>query len=124
VGHAWWSNITAHMPAWLSEAHTPGAAIAIIERGQTAQGQGFGIQEADGESAGAETLITPSTIFEAASLSRPLFACAVVSLFEQELLDPDAPLSDIVREPLIPNEPRLAQISVRRVLSHTTGLPN
>jgi len=53
-----------------------------------------------------------------------LFACAVVRLFEQGLLDPDAPLSDIVREPLIPNEPRLAQISARRVLSHTTGLPN
>ncbi|HEY3340801.1 MAG TPA: serine hydrolase domain-containing protein [Anaerolineae bacterium] len=112
------------MPAWLSEAHTPGVSIVIIERGQPSQGRGFGVQKAGGELPGAQTLIKPSTVFEAASLSKPLFACAVVKLFEQGLLDPDMPLSDLVREPLIPDEPRLAQISARRVLSHTSGLPN
>ena len=107
------------MQAWQSEACTPGAAIAIIERGQPVQARGFGVQKA-----GDAAPITPNTIFEAASLSKPLFACAVVRLFEQGLLDPDAPLCDLMRTALIPDEPRLAQISARRVLSHTSGLPN
>ena len=124
MSHDWWNTFTPRMPAWLSEACTPGAAIAIIERGQPTQGRGFGVQKASEESPNAQAPITPSTLFEAASLSKPLFACAVVKLFEQGLLDPDAPLSDLVREPLIPDEPRLAQITARRVLSHTSGLPN
>jgi CubicO group peptidase (beta-lactamase class C family) len=117
--HNWWHTLTAQMPGWLNDAHTPGAAIAIIECGQPAQACGFGLRAAD-------TLVpvTPDTVFEAASLSKPLFACAVVDLFAQGLLDPDASLNDLLREPLIPNEPRLAQITARRVLSHTSGLPN
>ncbi len=122
--HNWWNTLTTHMPTWLSDACTPGAAIAIIERGQPTQGRGFGVQKASADSPNSQTPITPSTVFEAASLSKPLFACAVVKLFAQGLLDPDAPLSDLVREPLISDEPRLAQITARRVLSHTSGLPN
>jgi len=48
----------------------------------------------------------------------------VMKLCENEMLNLDAPLEKYVREPLLEGDPRLDLITPRRVLSHTTGLPN
>ncbi len=117
--HDWWDAIATSMPGWLQEARTPGAAVAIVELGRPAQVRGFGVLAVAGQPP-----ITESTVFEAASLSKPLFAYAVVKLFEQAALDPDRPLCDLVTEPLVANDERVREITARRVLSHTTGLPN
>ncbi len=80
----------------------------------------------------------PDAIFEAASLGKPVFAAAVLTLVQGGKLDLDAPLSHYLREPyqhsrnpfdprspLDPvNDPRLDRVTARMVLSHTTGLPN
>jgi len=64
------------------------------------------------------------TVFEAASTSKPVFAYAVMKLCERGLMDLGAPLTLYTAERFVPNDPRLDLITARRVLSHTTGLPN
>jgi CubicO group peptidase (beta-lactamase class C family) len=70
--------------------------------------------------------VTGNTIFEAASLSKCVFAYAVLRLYDRGLFDLDTPLITYIGsyERFDPTDPRYAIITARMVLRHTTGLPN
>ena len=68
--------------------------------------------------------VDPETTFEAASLSKPLFAYMVMKYVEQGLLDLDKPLHEYLLYDDIAHDERYKQITARMVLSHTTGFPN
>ena len=86
----------------------------------------------------SESPLMPENIFEAASLSKPVFAYAVLELIAQGKMDLEAPvirylpngyqhrsqvhLRDSPSE--LVSDPRLATVSVRMALNHTSGLPN
>lgn len=79
--------------------------------------------------AGSATLepdeaVTPRTAFEAASLSKPVFAWLVLTLVDEGLIDLDRPLSDTFDYVRIPDNVAYAEITPRMVLTHRTGLPN
>jgi CubicO group peptidase (beta-lactamase class C family) len=63
------------------------------------------------------------TVFEAASLSKPVFGYAVLRLIDAGELALDTPLSRHTPD-YVPDDLRAADVTVRHVLSHTTGLPN
>ncbi len=77
-------------------------------------------------SKGSDRRVTASTIFEAASLSKCVFAYAVLRLYDRKLIDLDTPLIQYigVYERFDSTDPRYAKITARMVLRHTTGLPN
>jgi len=107
------------MPELLQRAPTPGAAIAVVHGPEVVWAGAFGAKDrATGEP------VTLDTVFEAASLSKPVFAAVVLRLCERGLLELDTPLSDYLPEPYLPDEPRLGRITARMVLCHTTGFPN
>ncbi len=64
--------------------------------------------------------VGPRTVFEAASLGKTVFALAVMTLVEEGRLDLDAPVGRYM--PNVP--PRLAELTARELLSHSSGLPN
>ena len=67
------------------------------------------------------------TIFEGASLSKPLFAYMVMFLVEDEKLDLDKPLHEYLDyhyHGIDKEDDRYKEITARMVLSHTTGFPN
>jgi CubicO group peptidase (beta-lactamase class C family) len=68
--------------------------------------------------------VTGETVFEAASLSKPVFAYGVLKLVEQGKLGLDVPLTTYLPKPYIAGDERLAKITARIVLSHRTGFPN
>lgn len=63
-------------------------------------------------------------IFEAASLSKPVFAYGVLKLVENGKLELDTPLVKYFSHPDIKDDERLNFITARMVLTHTSGLPN
>lgn len=67
--------------------------------------------------------VNSETVFEAASLSKPVAAHLALQLVDAGMLDLDRPLSDYV-EPPVRDDPALARITASHVLSHITGLPN
>jgi len=85
-----------------------------------------------------DSKLTSESVFEAASLSKPVFAYAVLKLVQAGKLELDAPVSKYLPEgyehqfhPYLPKSPtdlvpnhRLQSITVRMVLNHTSGLPN
>ncbi len=74
----------------------------------------------------SEKKITPGTIFEAASLSKPVFAYAVLRLYDRRIIDLDAPLIKMIGsyKRFDPSDTSYNRITARMVLRHTTGLPN
>jgi len=104
----------------MMSASVPGAAMAVIKDGSVLWNQGFGVADAE-----SHAPVTDRTLFEAASISKTVFAYAVMKLCEKRVLDLDAPLVNY--EPNLfsadPN-PQLKLITVRHVLSHTTGFPD
>lgn len=108
-----------------------GAAVAVIHD------RALHSVEAVQACAGAPQA-TPHSIFEAASLSKPVFAYAVLKLVQHGRMALDAPVLDYLpdgyrhrQQPYLADspadavsDPRLRAVTVRMALNHTSGLPN
>jgi CubicO group peptidase (beta-lactamase class C family) len=100
----------------ITDAQVPGLSMAVIgdRRALTVVGVRNAIDRAR---------VDRQTIFAAASLSKPLFAYAVLQLVDAGKLALDTPRSLHVPD-YVADDPRAAAITARHVLSHTSGLPN
>jgi CubicO group peptidase (beta-lactamase class C family) len=114
-----WSRLEETVARLLREGEVPGAAVAVVRGGRVAWHKGFGVKNAE-----TKEPVDDSTVFEAASLSKPVFAYAVLKLVDQGKLDLDAPLSRHLPTPYVEGDERLNLITARMVLSHRTGFPN
>ncbi|HEU4681117.1 MAG TPA: serine hydrolase domain-containing protein [Gemmatimonadales bacterium] len=111
------ADLLRHLPRLLELASVPGLALAVVDRGKVWK-RGFGRAIEDPPRA-----VSDETIFEAASLGKPLFAYAVLRLADRGIIDLDRPLYDYFAIPEA-NNSRMRRVTARHVLSHTTGLPN
>jgi CubicO group peptidase (beta-lactamase class C family) len=68
--------------------------------------------------------VDENTVFEACSMSKPVFSYLVLKLVEQGKLDLDRPLADYLPEPLVNEDDYAPLITARMILTHTSGLPN
>ncbi|UCF19711.1 MAG: serine hydrolase, partial [Gemmatimonadota bacterium] len=68
--------------------------------------------------------VDENTVFEAASLSKPVFAYAALQLVDQGLLDLDRPLYEYWPYEDIAYDERYKTITARMVLTHSSGFPN
>jgi CubicO group peptidase (beta-lactamase class C family) len=80
---------TADLSTLIDEALVPGAAVAIIRNGKVDELAGYGIRGIE-----SPAPVDEHTVFEAASLSKPIFAYLVLLLADQGKLALDAALSD------------------------------
>ena len=112
-------RLERNIPELMKKDGVPGLAIAVIRAGKTAWLHGFGMKEVR-----TGQPVTGETVFEAASLSKPVFTYAVLKLVEQGKLRLDVPLTTYLPKPFVSGDERLAKITARIVLSHRTGFPN
>ena len=96
----------------------PGFQVACIVDGAVAWSEGYGVRASNGARTDAET------IFDFGSLTKPVFATAVMRLIEQGVLDLDTPLSSYAPYDDLRDAPQARRVTVRHVLTHQTGLPN
>jgi CubicO group peptidase (beta-lactamase class C family) len=97
----------------------PGLSIAVICNGQIVYHRELGIANVN---TGGK--VDSLSIFEAASMSKPLFAYWVMKMVDQGLLNLDTPLYRYMPYPDIEKDPRYKLITARLALSHRTGFPN
>jgi CubicO group peptidase (beta-lactamase class C family) len=98
---------------------TPGVSIAVINGGVIEWARGYGMLEA-----GRAELVTPETIFQAASISKPVAALVALRLVEQGKLDLDEDVNGkLVTWKLPENEfTKDKKVTLRWLLSHRAGL--
>jgi len=114
------ARLERRLPQLMAEADVPGLSVALVRGGRLVWHKGFGVR-----AAGTKELVGDETVFEAASLTKPVFAYAALKLADAGRLDLDAPLTTYLPGNYdVGEDARLGQITARRVLSHTTGFPN
>ena len=97
----------------------PGVSLALVKDGKVVYHKTYGvINTMTGEKVGDNTL------FEAASITKPVFAFAVQRLAEKSVIDLDKPLYLYLPYKDIENDERYKLITARHVLTHRTGFPN
>jgi CubicO group peptidase (beta-lactamase class C family) len=104
----------------LRQHGVPGVSIAVVESGAPR----VHAECAGTLAAGSVRPVDTGSIFEAASLSKPCFALAVMRLVDSGDLSLDAPLASYIGDGDLMGGPESKQITVRNVLSHTSGLPS
>ncbi len=114
----WIADLMRCVPEAMDKASIPGLSIAVVRDGRVLWTEGFGVRSLEtGEP------VDSGTIFQAASLGKPVFAYAVMQLVGEGRLDLDRSLSDYLPGYLMKDD-RIEQMTARMVLSHTTGFPN
>ncbi len=103
----------------IQEYTVPGVSIAIAREGELVYAKGFGLANSK-----EKTQVDEHTLFQAASISKPLAALAVLKLVDQGKLDLDENVNAYLTSWKVP-ENRFTQkekVTLRRILSHTAGL--
>jgi CubicO group peptidase (beta-lactamase class C family) len=125
------ADLEASIPELLEKGHVPGLQVALIRDGKTVWSRAFGVTNA-----ASREPVTPETIFEAASLTKPFFAYLAMKLVDEGVLNLDTPIVNYIPREGI--EKRLGhsldlegfrrdwleKITPRHVLSHSSGLPH
>lgn len=98
--------------------HVPGVSITVINDFEIEWAKGYGVLEAGGNEP-----IAPDTLFQAASISKPVTAAAALHFVEEGLLDLDENVNDKLVAWKVPENEFTAQeeVTLRRLLSHTAG---
>ena len=109
----------SELEAALEAFDVPGMAMATLTACEVDGVAVAGVADLD---TGAP--VSADTAFEAASLSKAVFAYLVMTLVEDGLVDLDRPLAEEFDYPRISDKAAYAQITPRMILAHRTGLPN
>ncbi len=107
------------LPRILRASGIPGLSMAVVKNGRVIWTGAFGTTHDP-----AHPRVDAATIFEAASLSKPVFSYLVLRLADRGELDLDRPLSELLDYPRLARDERVKGITARMVLSHGSGLPN
>jgi CubicO group peptidase (beta-lactamase class C family) len=103
----------------LARDHVPGVSVAVINNYQIEWAKGYGTADAT-----AGTPVTGDTLFQAASMSKPVTALAALKLVEQGMLDLDSDVNKQLKSWHVPENEftREHAVDLRGLLSHTAGL--
>jgi len=101
-----------------TEARTPGAAIAIVYDSTIVYLKGFGLKE-NGETDPVDV----NSVFRIASVSKCFASFLTGILVEDTLLQWDDPVLQYLPSFKLKSQEETANLTIRNVLSHTTGLP-
>lgn len=96
----------------------PGMAIGIVKGDEIVYAKAFGVQSLE-----THVPVTLDSVFCLQSISKCFVATAVMQLVESGKLDLDAPLVQYLPYFWLDDE-RCHQITIRQVLSHTSGMPD
>ncbi|QUH26807.1 serine hydrolase domain-containing protein [Serpentinicella alkaliphila] len=112
------SNIKEETPNILNKYKIPGAAIAIIRGDEIAWVGTFGYADIE-----AKKPIQEDTIFQVASISKPVTTLGIMKLYDLGKLDLDEPLEKYITRWELPESTYdKNKVTTRSVLSHSSGL--
>jgi CubicO group peptidase (beta-lactamase class C family) len=111
------AQIDAHATEWLKESDVPSVAVAYIEDGKVAWTAVYGEQ-----SPGVRA--TGKTLYNMASLTKPITAETVLRLASAGKLSLDESMSPFWLDPDIKDDPWSKLLTPRLCLSHQTGFAN
>ncbi len=97
----------------------PGVSIAVINNGAIEWARGYGVAEA-----GTSNAVTEETLFQAASISKPVAAMGALRLVAEGKLNLDEDVNKKLTSWKVPENEftKEQKVTLRRLLSHTAGM--
>lgn len=109
----------ADIPSLMAAADVPGLAIAKVNDCAAGEASFYGVADIEtGDPVNAET------VFEAASLTKPVFSLIVNQLADEGVIDLDASLAAHFDYPRVSDREGYAKLTPRMILAHRSGFPN
>jgi CubicO group peptidase (beta-lactamase class C family) len=106
-------KIDAFVRGEMKRGHVPGVAIGIVNKGKVIAAKGYGFANVE-----HRVPVTPETIFQSASVGKQFTAVAVMLQVE----DGKLALDDSITKYFTDAPPSWRPITVRHLLTHTSGL--
>ncbi len=121
------SHIDATVQRLMEAAEVTGLGLALLADGQVAYIEAYGLADRD-EGRALQT----DTVMYGASLTKAAFACMVMTLVDEGILDLDRQIANYLPKPLdqyedyvdLADDDRWRSWTMRMLLSHQAGLPN
>lgn len=111
------AEVDKYITGQMKAAQIPGAALAVVQGDQIVYRNGYGTAGPTGQT------VTPQTPFLIASTVKSITALAVMQLVEAGQIDLDAPAQRYLPWFQTAEPSASAQITVRQLLTHTSGIP-
>ncbi|HUR00081.1 MAG TPA: serine hydrolase domain-containing protein, partial [Gemmatimonadaceae bacterium] len=105
------------LAARMAELHVPAVSIAVIHKGRIEWARAFGVTRLGGPP------VTDRTLFQAASISKPVFALAILRLADTGRVNLQADVNDYLTTWKIPDGrfTHIAPVTLHALLSHSAG---
>ncbi len=102
----------------MDELNVPGVSVAVFEDGAIVWARGWGLADVAGGRP-----VNSDTLFQAASISKPVAALAALRMVEQGALDLDGNVNDYLTSWQMPDNEFTAdeKVTLRRLLNHSAG---
>ncbi|MGA3032916.1 MAG: serine hydrolase [Terracidiphilus sp.] len=121
------SEMDAKVAQLMRDAHVTGVGIAIFHKRKAVYLKAYGMRDTE-----KNLPLTADSVMTAASLSKAAFATVVMGLVHEGVLDLDRPIVQYLPKPLpeyprytdLKDDDRYKKITLRMLLSHTSGFPN
>jgi CubicO group peptidase (beta-lactamase class C family) len=109
---------TSSIAQRMAALHVPGASVAVINNGAIEWARGYGVAEAGGKRA-----VGTETLFQAASVSKPVTALGALRLAETGTLSLDEDVNKQLRTWKVPAGAQTAEapVTMRNLLNHSAG---
>ncbi|QMV03161.1 serine hydrolase [Devosia sp. D6-9] len=105
--------------ALMEETRVPGLAIAVVKNGETVFERGYGVRNLEtGEP------VTPETVFQLASMSKPVGASVIASVIADGKVGWDTKVREIFPWFTLGDPWVSANVTIGDLYSHRTGLPD
>lgn len=114
-------SIVAEIDGQLSEKtdkNIPGVVIALIENGEVYYQKAFGFKNRK-----TQEVMSVDTVFQVASISKSVFALAIMKLMEEGQIDIDSPIESYLTQWKLPESKYNSnEVTARKILTHSAGL--
>jgi CubicO group peptidase (beta-lactamase class C family) len=113
VGSVYADAVDDLVEAEMKQQHIPGLSIAVVQDGKIVKKRGYGFSNVE-----QQVAVTPQTVFQSGSLGKQFTAALVMLLVEDGKIGLDDPIS----KHLLDTPDTWRKITVRHLLTHTSGL--
>lgn len=101
------------------EQKIAGMAVAVTDRSKILFAEGFGVESIERP----EVKVKADSLFRIASITKVVTGLTLFSLIEEGKLDLNAPVRDVLPWLTLSSEETAKKVTLRHLLSHTSGLP-
>lgn len=109
-------SLDACVEHWRTHWGVPGIAVAVLHNGEVTS-RGYGVSSNE-----TEYPVTPDTLFQIGSISKVFTTSLVMCLVDDGKLDLDVPVTTYLPGLKLKDENALKVISLRHLVSHTSGV--